>query len=198
VRTGGSALGPAAGNPGNPGLSARELEQALGTLPLRFRGLVDRQARAADVEIDPLVSAGWKALLGMSFFTVLTVSAIGFLIHSRVSFKSRIGELALLRTIGLSMRQLLSLVLLEQALVIGTAIALGIFMGARLGATIMPYLANSGEGVRVAPPMLVQVDWAGFGATFGVIGGVFAFVVAVILISVYRMSIHRVMRMGEG
>ena len=182
------------GDPASPGIQ-RELEL------LRVRPgsrTVDRTVVLSDVAFDPLVSAGWRALLGIAFFTVLIVSAVGFLVHARVSFDGRRTELALLRTIGLSMKQLLFLVVLEQVLVIGVAVALGIFMGARMGATIMPYLANSGENAVVVPPMAVQIDWAGFGITFGLLGVVFLVVIGLILISVYRMSIHAVMRMGEG
>jgi len=46
--------------------------------------------------------------------------------------------------------------------------------------------------------MAVQIDWFGFGITFGLLGVVFLAVIGVILISVYRMSIHRIMRMGES
>ena len=159
---------------------------------------VDRTAELSDVAFDPLVSAGWRALLGIAFFTVLIVSAVGFLVHSRVSFDGRRAELALLRTIGISMKQLLFLVVLEQVMVIGVAVALGIFMGSRMGTSIMPYLANSGENATVVPPMAIQIDWFGFGITFGLLGIVFAGVIGVILISVYRMSIHRIMRMGES
>ena len=83
-------------------------------------------------------------------------------------------------------------------MVIGVAVALGIFMGSRMGTTIMPYLANSGENAVVVPPMAVQIDWLGFGITFGLLGVVFLAVISLILLSVYRMSIHTVMRMGES
>jgi hypothetical protein len=71
-------------------------------------------------------------------------------------------------------------------------------MGTRLGDTIMPYLANSGEQVSVVPPMRLAIDWAGFAATIGLLTIVFLAVIVVILMAVYKMSIHRVMRMGEG
>ena len=160
--------------------------------------IADRTVYLAQVAFDPLVAAGWKALLGIAFLTVLIVSAIGFLVHATVSFNDRRSEFALLRTIGLSMKQLLFLVVLEQLIVIGIAVALGIFMGMRMGTTIMPYLASSGENAMVVPPMAVEIDWFGFGVIFGLLGLVFTVVISVILISVYRMSIHRVMRMGEG
>jgi hypothetical protein len=96
------------------------------------------------------------------------------------------------------MKQMLFLVVLEQVMVIGVAVSLGILMGARMGSTIMPYLASSGENAVVVPPMAVQIDWLGFGITFGFLGVVFLVVIGLILISVYRMSIHRIMRMGES
>jgi len=182
------------GDPANPGIQ-RELE-LLRTRP--GSRTVDRTVVLSEVAFDPLVSAGWRALLGIAFFTVLVVSAVGFLVHARVSFEGRRTELALLRTIGLSMKQLLFLVVLEQVLVIGVAVALGIFMGTRMGSTIMPYLASSGENAIVVPPMAVQIDWGGFGTTFGLLGVVFLVVIGLILVSVYRMSIHAVMRMGES
>jgi hypothetical protein len=176
-----------------------EIDRELRSLRVRpGTNTLDRTEELASVAFDPLVSAGWRALLGIAFFTVLIVSAVGFLVHARVSFDGRRAELALLRTIGLSMKQLLFLVVMEQVLVIGVAVALGIYMGAQMGTTIMPYLANSGENAVVVPPMAVQIDWFGFGITFGLLGLVFLGVIGVILLSVYRMSIHRIMRMGES
>ena len=175
------------------------IKQELSRLRIRpGSNTIDRSLELASVTFDPLVSAGWRALLGIAFFTVLVVSAIGFLVHAKVSFDSRRAELALLRTIGLSMKQMLFLVVLEQVMVIGAAVVLGIFMGAQMGSTIMPYLASSGENAVVVPPMAVQIDWFGFGITFGLLGVVFLVVIGLILVSVYRMSIHRIMRMGES
>ena len=96
------------------------------------------------------------------------------------------------------MRQLLMLILLEQLIVIGVAVAIGIFMGTRLGDTIIPYLARSGQDANVVPPMTLEIFWTGFATTFGLLAIVFAVVIAISLISVYRMAIHRVMRIGDA
>ena len=178
--------------------SAALVTERTDRISLRTGPLIDRSFELSQVAVDPLVSAGWQALLGISFLTVLVVSAVGFLVHVRVSFNNRRGELALLRTMGLSMPQLLVLVILEQVIVIGVAVGIGLFMGTRLGDTIIPFLANSGEARVLVPPMVLEIDWAGFGITFGLLGTVFAAVIIVVLVSVYRMSIHRVMRMGDG
>ena len=174
------------------------VERNINLLRLRSGSVNDRLSLLAGVSVDPLVSEGWRALLGVAFVTVLIVSAIGFVVHTRVAFRRRLAEFALLRTIGLSMRQLLLLILLEQLIVIGVAVAIGIFMGTRLGDTIIPYLARSGQDANVVPPMTLEIYWTGFATTFGLLGAVFAVVIAISLVSVYTMAIHRVMRMGEA
>ncbi len=174
------------------------VERNLELLRVRSGGINDRLSLLAAVSVDPLVSEGWRALLGVAFVTVLIVSAIGFVVHTRVTFRRRLAEFALLRTIGLSMRQLLLLVLLEQLIVVGVAVAIGIFMGTRLGDTIIPYLARSGQDANVVPPMTLEIYWTGFATTFGLLAIVFAIVIAISLVSVYNMAIHRVMRIGEN
>jgi ABC-type antimicrobial peptide transport system permease subunit len=176
---------------------ASSVASQINLLPYSYTSVVDRDSALAVIESDPLVRAGWSVLLALAYATVLLVSGVGFLVHSLVSFEARKGEFALLRTIGLSMRQLLSLVVLEQALVLGVAIGIGTFMGTRLGGTILPFLSKSGEGVRVVPPILVVIDWPSLGITFALLGIVILLVVAVILVSVYRMSIQSVRRLGE-
>ena len=166
-------------------------------LPIQFAQVVERSELLGRVDIDPLLSAGWRALLAVSFVVVLVVSAIGLLVHSRVTFETRARDFALLRTVGLSMRQLLGLVVLEHVLVIGVAVTVGAIAGARLGSTIMPYLVNSGEGVEVIPPMILQIDWSSFAIAFGLLGGVLTTVIAIVLYAVYKMSIHSAMRLGD-
>lgn len=178
--------------------STAAVNRQLAEMGLQSGAIIDRSALLSAVSVDPLITAGWQALLGIAFLTVLVVSAIGFLVHSRVSFGNRRGEFALLRTMGLSLPQLLVLVILEQVIIIGIAVGIGLFMGTRLGDTIIPFLANSGEDPVLVPPMVLQIDWQGFGLTFGLLGIVFAAVIIAILASVHRMSIHRVMRLGDG
>ena len=159
--------------------------------------VVDRVTVAEELAADPLTKAGWNALLGMSFAVVLLVSAFGFMIHAYVTYRDRIGEFALLRTIGLSMRQLLALVAVEQVMVLIPAIAVGIVMGDRVGATIVPYLSNSGDGLRSVPPTIGQVDWLGVALTLGTLAVVVVVVVAIVLIGVRRIALQAVMRVAE-
>ena len=149
------------------------------------------------VSLNPLVIAGWKALLGVAFFSLLIISALGFIIHSNFSFNHRKYELALLRTIGLSMKQLITLILFEQIIIIGLSLGLGIFMGLLLGSTILPYLANSTGSEILLPPMEILFRWSEFRFIFFLLLIVFIIVIGIIIFSVFKMSLHKVMRIGE-
>ena len=94
-----------------------------------FGSIFSNEKSLEGQKIDPLVFAGWQTLLLISFGAVSLVSVVGFLIHSRVSFKKRNLEFATLKSIGISRLQIIILIAIEQFLVIGLALALGIILG---------------------------------------------------------------------
>ena len=165
--------------------------------PFPSREIYDRVEVLAESTVDPLVEAGWRALLFMAFAAVLVLSGLGFLVHAYVSFRSREIQFALMRTVGFSMRQLSTLVLLEQVLVIGAGLALGTWMGGRLGATMMPFLGHDDSGTRVLPPFVVDVNWGTLAIMYVAMGLLFAVIIAGVIILVRRISLQRILRLGE-
>jgi ABC-type lipoprotein release transport system permease subunit len=165
--------------------------------PFSLSFVHDRAELLAQSQVDPLVNAGWRALLFMVFAAVLILSGLGFLVHTYVSFRSREVQFALMRTIGISMRQLVTLVWVEQVLVIGAGVALGTWMGGRLGAIVMPYLGHDDQGSQVLPPYVVQVDWGTLAITYAAMALVFTLIIAGVIWFIRRISLHRVLRLGE-
>ena len=157
----------------------------------------DRSALLAGSRIDPLVEAGWKALLFIAFSAVLLISSMGFLIHAYVSFRSRRLQYALLRTVGASMRQLMTMVWLEQTLVVVVGLALGTWLGSRLGDIILPFLAHDDFGGRVMPPYRMEVSWEALLISYAGMVAVFAIIVMSIVWLVHRISLQRTLRLGE-
>lgn len=160
--------------------------------------LIAQDQLLADAAVDPLISAGWRALLAIAFTTVLAASAVGFLVYSQVTFASRMTEYAVVRTLGLTTRQVLGLVVFELTLVLVPAVIVGGVLGMRMGATIIPFLVTSGEGVRVVPPVVLNVDWQSVGVLVGVLGAIFLAIATGLISSVRKISPSRVMRMGQN
>ncbi len=157
----------------------------------------DRAARLAGSKIDPLVEAGWQALLFIAFSAVLLLSSMGFLVHAYVSFRSRRLQYALLRTVGASMRQLMTMVWLEQTLVVVAGLALGTWLGSRLGDIILPFLAHDDFGGSVMPPYRMEVSWEALLASYAGMVAIFAIIIMSIVWLVNRISLQRTLRLGE-
>ena len=157
----------------------------------------DRELRLEETRVDPLVNAGWRSLLFLSFAAVLILSCIGFLVHAYVSYRSRLVQFALMRTVGVTVSQLITMVWVEQAMVVVVGMGLGTWMGARLGAVIMPFLGHDDWGDRVVPPFTTEVDWTALLATYGLMFAVFAIITLGLVWLIRRISVHSVLRLGD-
>jgi ABC-type lipoprotein release transport system permease subunit len=173
------------------------VERLEGNEPFANTAVRDRERVLADSQVDPLVEAGWNALLFIAFATVFILSGLGFLVHAYVSFRSRQVQFALMRTVGFSMNQLMTLVWLEQALVIVAGMALGTWMGGRLGEVIMPFLAHDDQGSQVLPPFTMEVDWVTLGVTYAAMALLFAIITMGVIWFIRRISLQRILRLGE-
>ena len=166
--------------------------------PFQTGRAIDTVEDLAVAQIDPLVLAGWRALLLIAFGAILVLSSLGFLVHAYISFRNRELQFALMRTMGFTTRQLVSLMWLEQALVIAVGMALGTWMGGRLGVTIMPFLGHDDRGGQVLPPFVIEVGWQNLLVTFVAMGVIFTAIIIGVILFIRRMSLSRVLRLGDG
>ena len=175
----------------------RLVERLEGDKPFSNHAVRDRERALAASQVDPLVEAGWNALLFIAFAAVFILSGLGFLVHAYVSFRNRQVQFALMRTVGFSMKQLMTLVWLEQALVIVAGMALGTWMGGRLGEIIMPFLAHDDQGSQVLPPFTMEVNWVTLGVTYAAMALLFAVITMGVIWFIRRISLQRILRLGE-
>ncbi|MCI0790957.1 MAG: ABC transporter permease [Chloroflexi bacterium] len=165
--------------------------------PFHILRVHDRVQVLSASQVDPLVQAGWRALLFMAFGAVLILSCLGFLVHAYVSFRDREMQFGLMRTIGFSMRQLVMLVWVEQALVIIVGMAMGFEMGRRLGSIIMPFLSHNDRGTQVLPPFVLEINWGTLAITYGFMISVFTLIIIGMIWFIRRISLQRILRLGE-
>ena len=165
--------------------------------PLNANYVYDRAGALASSKVDPLVKAGWESLLFIAFSAVLILSALGFVVHSYVSFRSRAVQFGLMRTVGFSMKQLIVLVWVEQALVIAAGLALGTWMGGELGSIVMPFLAHDDLGRQVLPPFRMEVDWSTLAITYAAMSVIFASTILGVIVFIRTISLQRILRFGE-
>jgi ABC-type antimicrobial peptide transport system permease subunit len=163
----------------------------------RAEEFFDRQEMQAVQKSDPLVAAGWGGILLIAFVGVVLVSGLGFVVYAYLAAKGRHLEFAVLRTLGFSWRQIISLVCFEQVLVIGLGMGIGTLLGNRLSRIMMPFLQVTEKGETVVPPFVLVTDWTTIGIAYAILTIAFVVTISLVVLFFSRVALHRALRMGD-
>ncbi len=146
---------------------------------------------------DPLVAASWEGILFLAFAATLVLTALGFTVYSYLTARARSLEFAVLRTMGLSTFQIIAVVSFEQVFVVGAGMLTGTILGLPLGRLMIGFMGITETGQTVVPPFVSSVSWQAVLTSY--LGLTVVFVAAIIaLVLLYaRLSVSRVLRMGE-
>ncbi|MBB5080279.1 ABC transporter permease [Nonomuraea endophytica] len=120
--------------------------------------VVDLPSQAAKLRDDPL-AAGLEGALTLGFAAALAFAVLGFLVSAAVAARERAGELAILRALGMSGRQLFWLLAVEQAFVIGLAMGAGIGLAVVVGYLVVPHIVLTGQAAAVVPAVTPVFPW---------------------------------------
>ncbi len=175
--------------------SARTVEALAAFGP---QSVMDAGADRARQAEDPLIAAGWAGILGISFATVLTLSAIAFVLYSYLTAQRRALEFAILRTLGFSRVQVFLVVAIEYLAIVVAGMGLGTVVGLQVGQRMMDVLGISEAGEAVLPPFALAVSWLQVFTVWGVLGAAFILTIAAVVLLYVRLAIHRALRVGEG
>jgi putative ABC transport system permease protein len=140
---------------------------------------------------------GVFGVLNVGFIVTGLMPAIGFILYSYASLRRRFIQLGILQAIGMSVRQLIGYITLEQCLLMGLAIFAGSLVGILTSYLFVPLLQVAAAGGVAVPPFEVLIGWReaimiGFG---------FAIVLFLtILGTIYylaRIKVFQAVKMGE-
>ena len=139
-----------------PGGSARvagALRERPGIEPSR---VMVRDEIAAELRDDPF-GAGPGAVFGAAALAAAALTAVGFAVSAAGSLRERSAEFAVLRALGASRRRLARVVLVEQGVLVGLALAVGVLLGAVLARAVIPLIMLTAEATRPVPGVLVEL-----------------------------------------
>ena len=145
---------------------------------------------------DPL-TLGLRSVIFLGYSLTLLLSLVGFATYFYMSARQRGPIYGILRSLGLSTRQLYSSLVIEQLILILSGLGLGIVLGSALNEIILPGLPISYGDVPPVPPFLPQEDWNSvFRLIFIMVGG-FVLTLAIGTFLLWRTKLHQVLRVGE-
>jgi putative ABC transport system permease protein len=169
---------------------------------LKKAGIVpDRVVSVADLRAtqqrDPLIAASWEGILFISFAAILLLAALGIIVYSLLSARARSLEFAVLRTMGLSKRQIVGVVSFEQVFVAAAGLIAGTSLGFPLSRLMIGYMGVTENGDQVVPPFVSSVSWQAVLTTYLGLGVVFVVATIALVLLYARLAVSRALRMGE-
>jgi hypothetical protein len=175
---------------GEPALATSALERDPALAP----DLVSSTSIARDLEGLGQTTLG---ALFVGFAAALAFAVVGFVVQLVIGSHERASELAVLRAIGLSRGQVLGVVGVEQAFLVGLGVVVGVGIGVGVSALVVPLVVISPTAERTVPAVLLEVPWPLLTITAAAAIALFAVVVLITGRRLHRSGLGSALRLGE-
>ncbi len=147
---------------------------------------------------NPLLTAGWSGLLALSFIAVVMASSSGLILYTYIDARERLGEFAILRTLGFTKFQVNGVVWFNLALTVVLGMSVGALGGQWLGNAVLPLLEVGENSTRITPPLVLQNNWLAVGLAYLVLAASAFVTVAALAWAIGRMDIQRILRVVDA
>lgn len=170
------------------------------TATLYVSTLTDRRTLDTRYLSDPL-NAGMGGLLLVGAGLAALLAILGCVVQSSVSASQRVRLFAILRTLGMTRRQIRTLLLSEQSIVYVFGLFSGSLLGVMLATATLPFLQFSGSLLDPAtlgvPPYILTFDFSHIAIFYAAL--LFTFIAALVIGSwvALGVGIGKVLRIGE-
>jgi putative ABC transport system permease protein len=157
----------------------------------------DRRADLEQIRLDPLIGAGWRAMVLVSIAIIVLTAGLGYVTYLLAFADRSRAEMGFLQSLGLSKRQLTGLLSLEHMVIIIIGLALGTLAGIQMSDLLVSSVAVTEDGRQVVPPFILQTDWVFMGIIYLILIGIFAASIYRLNRSMIHLNFHSVSRVEE-
>jgi putative ABC transport system permease protein len=137
-----------------PGSRAKDVYDDIKAKKLELDSLTDASQEIVLRRNDPTLQ-GTNGTLTLGFIITMGISIVGFVIYWVLSLKGRTLQFGVFRAMGLTQAQVVWMLVLEQILISGAAIAVGILIGNLASALYVPLLQLTSSAAAQVPPFRI-------------------------------------------
>ena len=164
---------------------------------LRGRILDDSRARLRALRSDALAQ-GTSGALRLNALTLALFSVTAFFLIHFVAAQGRVREFGILRAMGLSIRQLPTLLVIEGIPVLLVGLLAGAIVGFGLSHIMIPYLSQAlAESLAGITMELIVVDWPAVARLYIVLIAVYGSGLVLLLLVLMRTRVDWALWMGD-
>ncbi len=161
-----------------------------------YTSFQDTAARITEGKNDPVLQ-GTNGILTVGFIVVLLLCSVGFLIYWILSIKSRSLQFGIFRAMGMSMREIFSMLLNEQLYISGLSIGLGAVVGRLAAGLYMPLIQLAYAASDHALPLELISYPEDSIRLFSVIGTVILLCMLILVGLISHLKIAQALKLGE-
>lgn len=179
-----------------PDASREDFINNVRNMGLRVTYFEDTIQRNIDMMNNPFQLAV-NGVMTLGFLISIIVSFFGFLLYWVLVLHGRVLQIGIFRAMGISFRQLVHMLITEQALTSGAAIGIGVLIGGMTSRWFVPLFQLSFDPSEQVPPFRVILEASD---TIGMFAAVVAMIGTGLLILAYllsRIKIHQAVKLGE-
>ena len=161
-----------------------------------FSTFNDAQAALVEKKNDPILQ-GTNGILTVGFIVVLMLCSVGFLIFWILSIQARSLLFGIFRAMGMTMREVFTMLINEQVFISGVSIAVGALVGHLTAKLYMPLIQLAYAASDNALPLELISRSADSLRLFAVVGMVMLVCMFVLGVLISRMKVTQALKLGE-
>ena len=179
-----------------PDATSRQVYEDIADKRLSITSITDANQEMVELKNDPFQLA-INGAVTLGFIICSLICFCGFLLYWILSISSRTLQFGIFRAMGLSARQLLSMMFIEQVLTSGAGIVAGAFIGLVTGRLFVPFFQSAFDAYSQVPPFKV-ISYAGDRFKVYVMMGITVMAgLAVLGWLLSRININQAIKLGE-
>ncbi|WEK53492.1 MAG: ABC transporter permease [Candidatus Cohnella colombiensis] len=178
------------------GASTAELYDGISNGKFNVTSIVNTKEMLGKAKNDPFLLA-LNGVLTLGFIISILVSFVGFLLYWILSLKGRTLQNGIMRAIGLSLRQLIGMLALEQLLTSGVAIMIGVLVGNITSILFVPNFQIAFNPSSLVPPFKVIFEAMDFTRLYTIVFIMLLLGLGILSYMLSRIRVHQALKLGE-
>ncbi len=140
---------------------------------------------------------GFFGMLSIGFIIAVAITVMGYFLYIFLSLKRRITQFGLLRSIGLSITQMIVILSLEQIIIVGSAFLIGTGLGVYSCHYFLPQLEVTQNIGGVVPDFLVAINSTDILQILNIISVALIVVLAGLVYLLSKIKLYQAVKIGE-
>jgi predicted lysophospholipase L1 biosynthesis ABC-type transport system permease subunit len=127
---------------------------------------------------------------------IVFTAGLGYIVYLLAFTDRSMGEMGVLRSLGLSKMQTAGLIGLEHMLVALIGLGVGTWAGFQMSRMVVSAVTVTDSGGRVVPPFILQTDWTIMGSIYGLLLLIFLGTLYILGRRMLHLDLQRLSRLG--